>query len=36
MAQPRILEVRKNILEKNDRLAHDLRQAFAHHGVLAG
>lgn len=35
MAQPRILEVRKNILEKNDRLAHDLRQAFARHGVLA-
>jgi hydrogenase nickel incorporation protein HypB len=33
--QPRILEVRKNILEKNDRLAHDLRQAFARHGVLA-
>ena len=35
MAQPRILEVRKNILEKNDRLAHQLRRAFAQHGVLA-
>ena len=35
MTQPRILAVRKNILEKNDRLAHDLRQAFARHGVLA-
>ena len=35
MAQPRILEIRKNILEKNDRLAHELRRAFAQHGVLA-
>jgi hydrogenase nickel incorporation protein HypB len=35
MAQPRILEVRKNILEKNDRLAHMLRSSFAQHGVLA-
>jgi hydrogenase nickel incorporation protein HypB len=35
MAQPRILEVRKNILAKNDRLAHELRQAFAQHCVLA-
>ena len=35
MAQPRILEVRKNILEKNDRLAHMLRASFAQHMVLA-
>ena len=35
MAQPRILEVRKNILEKNDQLAHTLRSSFAQHGVLA-
>lgn len=35
MAQPRILEVRKNILEKNDRLASMLRTAFAQHGLLA-
>ena len=35
MAQPRILEVRKNILEKNDRLAHMLRTSFAQHVVLA-
>ena len=35
MAQPRIVEVRKNILEKNDQLAHDLRSSFAQHGVLA-
>ncbi len=35
MAQPRIIEVRKNILEKNDQLAHDLRSSFAQHGVLA-
>jgi hydrogenase nickel incorporation protein HypB len=35
MAQPRILTIRKNILEKNDRLAHDLRRAFAQAGVLA-
>jgi hydrogenase nickel incorporation protein HypB len=35
MAQPRILEVRKNILEKNDRLAQELRERFAQHGVLA-
>ena len=35
MAQPRIVEVRRNILEKNDQLAHELRSAFAQHGVLA-
>ena len=35
MAQPRIVEVRKNILEKNDQLAHELRSSFAQHGVLA-
>jgi hydrogenase nickel incorporation protein HypB len=35
MAQPRILEVRKNILEKNDQLALVLRRSFAQHGVLA-
>ena len=35
MAQPRIVEVRKNILEKNDQRAHDLRSSFAQHGVLA-
>jgi hydrogenase nickel incorporation protein HypB len=35
MTQPRILEVRQNILAKNDRLAQELRQAFAQHGVLA-
>ncbi len=35
MAQPRIVEVRKSILEKNDQLAHDLRSSFAQHGVLA-
>jgi hydrogenase nickel incorporation protein HypB len=35
MAQPRILEVRKNILEKNDQLAQMLRRSFAQHGVLA-
>ena len=35
MAEPRILEVRKNILDKNDRLAQQLRAGFARHGVLA-
>jgi hydrogenase nickel incorporation protein HypB len=35
MAEPRILEVRRNILDKNDRLAQQLRADFAHHGVLA-
>ncbi len=35
MAQPRILEVRKNILEKNDRLAYMLRTSFAQYVVLA-
>jgi hydrogenase nickel incorporation protein HypB len=35
MAQPRILEVRRNILEKNDQLAAMLRSSFAQHGVLA-
>jgi hydrogenase nickel incorporation protein HypB len=35
MTQPRLVQVRKNILEKNDQLAHSLRQAFAEHGVLA-
>jgi hydrogenase nickel incorporation protein HypB len=35
MAQPRILEVRRNILEKNDQLASMLRSSFAQHGVLA-
>ena len=35
MAEPRILEVRRNILDKNDRLAQELRASFARHGVLA-
>jgi hydrogenase nickel incorporation protein HypB len=35
MAQPRIVEIRKNILEKNDQLARMLRSSFAQHAVLA-
>lgn len=33
MSQPRILEVRKKILGKNDRLAQELRAAFTRQGV---
>ena len=33
--QPRFLEIRKGVLEKNDRLAHELRQQFDDAGVLA-
>jgi hydrogenase nickel incorporation protein HypB len=32
--QPRIVEVRKNVLRKNDLLAHDLRAAFERSGVF--
>lgn len=32
--EPRILEIRKGILEKNDQLAHALRQRFDEHGVF--
>jgi hydrogenase nickel incorporation protein HypB len=35
MSSPRILQVRQNILAKNDRLAAELRAGFAAHGVLA-
>jgi len=34
MIQPRILEVRKKVLNKNDRLAQELRADFARHRVL--
>jgi hydrogenase nickel incorporation protein HypB len=33
--QPRILDIRQGVLDKNDRLAHELRQRFAAAGVLA-
>ncbi|MBK8049217.1 MAG: hydrogenase nickel incorporation protein HypB [Anaerolineales bacterium] len=33
--QPRIVEIRRNVLEKNDQLAHDLRDRFEEAGVLA-
>ena len=33
--QPRILEIRQGVLDKNDRLAHELRQRFMAAGVLA-
>jgi hydrogenase nickel incorporation protein HypB len=33
--QPRILEIRQGVLDKNDRLAQELRQRFAAAGVLA-
>ena len=33
--QPRILEIRQAVLDKNDRLAHDLRSRFMAAGVLA-
>ncbi len=32
--QPRILEVRRNILKKNDEIAHSLREVFTERGVL--
>lgn len=32
--KPRILEIRRGVLEKNDRLAHELRQKFDDAGVL--
>jgi hydrogenase nickel incorporation protein HypB len=34
MSQPRILDVRKKILNKNDELAHDLRAQFAANSVF--
>lgn len=34
MTQPRILDVRKKILSKNDQLANDLRAGFARNGVF--
>ncbi len=34
MTKPRILDVRKKILNKNDQLAQDLRADFARHGIL--
>jgi hydrogenase nickel incorporation protein HypB len=34
MTQPRILEVRKKILGKNEQLAQDLRADFARHGIF--
>lgn len=35
MSEPRIVEIRRGVLEKNDRLAHELRRRFAAAGVLA-
>lgn len=35
LMQPRILEVRRNILHKNDELARDLRQRYAQAGLYA-
>lgn len=32
--QPRIVEIRRNVLEKNDQLAHELRDRFEEAGVL--
>jgi len=34
ITQPRIVEVRRNILKRNDELAHDLRQRFQSAGVF--
>jgi hydrogenase nickel incorporation protein HypB len=34
MSQPRILDIRKKILNKNDELAHDMRAQFAANGVF--
>jgi hydrogenase nickel incorporation protein HypB len=34
-AQPRMLEVRKNVLKQNDVIAHGLREQFRNAGVLA-
>ncbi|MCP5117671.1 MAG: hydrogenase nickel incorporation protein HypB, partial [bacterium] len=31
--QPRIVEVRKKILRKNDELAREMRESFRRHGV---
>ena len=34
MTEPRIVTVRKKILNKNDKLAHNLRTEFAQHGIF--